>query len=74
MYSKRDLKKFGANFIYMKPVAISDLPAEVQDQAAGAETIFALHNTKGEQVAFVASVDVASHLAAEHRMQLVKLH
>ena len=74
MYTKREFKKLGANLIYMKRVATSDLPAEVQAEAGEAETLFALHNTKGDQVALVADPAVASHLAAEHKMQLVTLH
>lgn len=74
MYTKREFKKLGANFIYMKPVATADMPQEVRDEAGDAKTLFALHNTKGEQVALVANPAVASHLASEHQMQLVTLH
>ena len=74
MYTKREFKKLGENFIYMKPVAPADMPAEVRQEAGDIETLFALHNTKGEQVAIVANPAIASHLAAEHRMQLVTLH
>lgn len=74
MYSKHDFKTLGANFIYLKPVAIADLPEEVRAQAGDVTTLFALHNTKGEQVALVASTDVASHLADANQMQLVTLH
>ena len=74
MYTKRQFKKLGPQFIYMKPVATADLPAEVQEEAGEIEVLFAVHNTKGEQVAVVADPAVASHLADQHQMQLVTLH
>ena len=74
MFTKKDFADLGQNIVYLKPVATADLPAEVQEQANGLETLFAVHNTKGEQVALVASEGIASHLAAEHHMQLVTLH
>ena len=74
MYSKRAFKQWVKNRIYMKAVATADMPAEVQAEAGEIDTLFALHNTKGEQVAIVADPIVASHLASEHKMQLVTLH
>ena len=74
MFTKKDFADLGQNIVYLKPVATSDLPAEVQEQAGDLETLFAVHNTKGEQVALVASEGIASHLADEHHMQLVTLH
>lgn len=74
MYMKHDLQNLGENFIYLRPVATEDLPAEVQAEAGELKTLFAVHNTKGEQLALVANANVASHLAAEHKMQLVTVH
>ena len=74
MFTKQDFADLGENIVYLKPVATQDLPDDVQEQAGELETLFAVHNTKGEQVALVASEGIASHLAAEHDMQLVTLH
>ena len=74
MQTPYDLKDVGRNIVYLKPVATADLPADVQEQAGDQETLFALHNGNGEQVALVASPRIASHLAAEHSMELVTLH
>lgn len=76
MFTKIDLQHLGQNIVYLKPVEIADLPDDVQAQAQAGDikTLFAVHNTKGEQVALVASRGIATHLAAEHHMQLVTLH
>ena len=50
------------------------LPDDVRAQAGDLKTLFAVHNTMGEQVALVASQGIATHLADEHDMQLVTLH
>lgn len=74
MFTKVDLQHLGENIVYLKPVATADLPEDVQAQAGNIKTLFAVHNTQGEQVALVASKGIANHLAAEHHMQLVTLH
>lgn len=74
MDMKHELKALAGNLIYLKPVATADLPQEVQDQAGSQETLFAVHNTKGEQVALVADPVVASELAVANDMTLVTLH
>ena len=74
MLTKQDLQTFGPKMIYLKPVATADLPDEVRAEAGELETLFAVHNNVGEQVALVADRRIASHLAKEHKMELVSLH
>lgn len=69
-----DLSQLGQNIVYLKPVATDSLPAEVQEQAGTLDTIFAVHNGEGQQVAFVADRAIASHLAAKNKMQLATVH
>lgn len=69
-----DLAQLGQNIVYLKPVATDSLPADVQEQAGDLDTIFAVHNGDGEQVALVANPAIASHLADQHQMQLVTVH
>ncbi len=73
MFTKNELQVLGQNIVYLKPVATADLPDDVQAQAGNLKTLFAVHNTMGEQVALVASQGIATHLADEHHMQLVTL-
>ncbi|SMY05930.1 DUF1150 family protein [Flavimaricola marinus] len=74
MNSKADMNSPEGNFVYLKSVAVADLPVELREQAGDLETVFAVHNGEGEQVALVAHPSIASHLAEEHDMQLVTLH
>lgn len=62
------------NIVYLKPVAVADLPAEVQEQAVGVEQIFAVHNADGRQIALVADRGVAIELARRHDMVAMTLH
>lgn len=62
------------NIVYVKPVAVADLPIEVQDQAAGVETLYAVHREDGEQLALVANRTLAFALARQHDMSPVAVH
>ena len=46
MYTKQAFKKLTADIVYLKPVETSDLPEDIQVQAEGLETLFAVHNGK----------------------------
>ena len=74
MQMKQELKSLAGNMIYLKPVAISDLPEEVRDDAGALETVFSVFNAKGEQVALVANAALAADLAAQNDMQVVSVH
>ena len=74
MFMKHDLTAIGANIVYLKPVATADLPDEIRQHAGNLDTLFAVHNTKGEQLALVANASIAGDLAAANDMQLVTVH
>lgn len=74
MYMKQDLKALGQNIVYIKPISTIDLPAEVRAETGGNDTVFAVHNTLGEQVALVANPGVASELARQNALELVRLN
>lgn len=74
MNTKFDLSALGENLVYVKPVAVSELPSEVQEQAGELETIFAVHNSEGEQLALVANQSLAFELARQNDMTAVTLH
>lgn len=74
MNTKFDLSEMGANIVYLKPMNMADLPDDVREQAGDMEQIFAVHNGKGEQVAYIADLTFASHLAAENNVRIVTLH
>lgn len=66
------------DFVYVKPVPISDLPLEVQDEARAqvgdAGLLYAVHRDDGEQLALVADRDLAFMLARENNLSPVALH
>ena len=74
MNTKIDLSALDGRVVYVKPVPVSDLPSEVQEQAEGLETIFAVHNSDGEQLALVGNRSLAFALARQHDMEPVTLH
>lgn len=74
MNTKFDLTEMGANIVYLKPMNTADLPDDVRDQAGDLDRIFAVHNGKGEQVAYIADLAFAAHLAEENNVEIVTLH
>ncbi|WP_322894822.1 MULTISPECIES: DUF1150 family protein [unclassified Yoonia] len=74
MNMKYDLKSFGQDIVYVKPVLTADLPAEVRAEIGDLREVFAVHNTKGEQLALVADRQMAFHLARENDMNPVTVH
>ena len=41
----------GERIVYVRPVAVADLPDEVRQHAMGLETIYAVHAASGERLA-----------------------
>ncbi|MFN0113629.1 MAG: DUF1150 family protein [Paracoccaceae bacterium] len=65
----------GERIVYVRPVAVADLPEEVRAQAEGRETIYALHDARdGERLALVADRRMAFHLARQNDMAPVNVH
>ena len=74
MNAKVDFSRLQGQMVYVKPVAVGDLPQEVQDQADGLQTLFAVHDAEGQQLALVADRRLAFVLARQHDMVPVTLH
>ena len=75
MKTPYDLNENASRIVYVKPVAVADLPAEVQAQAGEAEIIYSVHDAgSGEQLAFVADRKLADLLAAENDYSAVTVH
>lgn len=60
--------------VYVRPVEVADLPAEVQSQAAGLKRIYALHDANGERIALVKDRWMAFALARDNDMAAVNVH
>ena len=74
MNVKQDFKQFDSNIVYVKSVDAADLPQEVRDQIGDLETIFAVHDSAGAQLALVADRKLAFRLARQHEMVPVTVH
>lgn len=64
----------GGRIVYVRPVAVSDLPIELRQQAEGLTTIYALHNDAGERLALVADRHMAFVLARQNDLAPVNVH
>jgi hypothetical protein len=60
--------------VYVRPVRVEDLPAEVQAQTGGLTTIYALHDAGGDRIALVADRAMAFALARQNDMAPVNVH
>ena len=64
----------GDRTVYVKTIAVSDLPREVRDQAEGLELLYAVHDAEGQQLALVGDQKLAFSLAREHDYRPVMVH
>jgi len=68
------MKAEGNRIVYVRAVAVTDLPEEIRLQADGLETLYALHRGDGERLALVADKGMAFALAREHDLAPVSVH
>ncbi|PRY76921.1 hypothetical protein CLV80_10798 [Yoonia maritima] len=74
MDTKFDINELASDIVYVKPVLAADLPEDMREQVGDLETLFAVHNAEGEQLALVANRKLAFHLARENDMNPVTVH
>ncbi|MDU8928642.1 DUF1150 family protein [Alisedimentitalea sp. MJ-SS2] len=60
--------------VYVRAVAVKDLPEEVREQADGLETLYAVHRADGEQLALVRDRALAFVLARQNDLAPVAVH
>ena len=63
-----------ADAVYVKPVAVATLPDVLREQAGELETIFAVHDAEGQQIALVADRNLAFMLARQHDKVPMTVH
>ena len=74
MDTKFNFADLGDRVVYVKSVAVADLPDDVQEVAEGREQLFAVHDSDGQQLALVADRRMAFTLARQNDMQPVTVH
>ena len=60
--------------VYVKMIAVSDLPLEVREQAEGLKQLYAVHDAEGQQLALVGDRNLAFSLARDHDYAPVMVH
>lgn len=60
--------------VYVREVAVADLPEEVQAQAEGLETLYAIGSETGERLALVKDRKLAFLVARQNDMTPVSVH
>lgn len=64
----------GERIVYVRAVALDELPEEIRAQAAGLEHLYALHDANGERLAVVKDRRTAFFLAREHEVTALSVH
>ena len=63
-----------SRIVYVREVNVSDLPADVREQAGDADHLYAVHSENGERLALVADRDLAFMLARQNDFSPVTVH
>lgn len=63
-----------APIVYVRAVAVSDLPDELRREAEGMKTLYAVHDADGERLALVADRRLAFVLARQNDLAPVSVH
>lgn len=64
----------GHQVVYVRPVAVADLPEDIRREAEGATTLYAVHDTDGERLALVRDREMAFVLARQNDLAPVHVH
>ena len=64
----------GERIVYVRPIAVADLPAEVQAQVEGLKTLYAVCDADGAQLALVRDRNLAFFLARQNDFAPVSVH
>jgi hypothetical protein len=63
-----------SKLVYVRPVAVADLPVDLQGEIGDQETIYAVHRADGERLALVKDRKLAFLLARQHDFAPVTVH
>lgn len=74
MNTKFEFPESAQALVYVKEVAVSELPSDVRAEAGDREHLYAVHNADGEQLALVADRKMAYVLARQNDLSPVTLH
>jgi hypothetical protein len=64
----------GPKIVYVREIAVRDLPDDLREQAGDLEMIYSVHAADGQQLALVANRALAFDLARQHDVTPVSVH
>jgi len=75
MHSKYDFSHFDTDdLVYIKTVAVTELPLDLQRQVGPDKTLYAVHKADSERVAVVENRALAYSLARDNDLTPMTLH
>ena len=75
MHSKYDFSHFDTDdLVYIKTVAVTELPLDLQRQVGPDKTLYAVHKADGERLAVVENRALAYSLARDNDLTPMTLH
>jgi hypothetical protein len=75
MHSKYNFSHFDTDdLVYIKTVAVTELPLDLQRQVGTDKTLYAVHKADGERVAVVENRALAYSLARDNDLTPMTLH
>lgn len=63
-----------SKIVYVRPIAVAGLTDDLRDQIGAVETVYAVSDATGAQLALVMNRDLAFALARQHDMAPVSVH
>ena len=60
--------------VYVRPIAVADLPRDLRAQAPGIDTVYAVHAANGARLALVGDRSLAFTLARQNDFAPVSVH
>ena len=63
-----------SQIVYVRPIAVAGLTEDLRDQIGPVETVYAVSDAAGAQLALVVNRDMAFALARQHDMAPVSVH
>jgi hypothetical protein len=70
----RNFPEDGARIVYVRPVAVAELPDEIQQQATGLDILYSVHAADGARLALVRDRSMAFALARQNDLAPVSVH
>ena len=69
-----EAKQTAERIVYVREVAVADLPSAVQDKAGDFEHLYSVHDAEGQRLALVADRELAFSLARDNDYAPVSVH